>query len=150
MLVSAGTCLALPGPRCGPCRLRHFFLQHQGLFSLDALSQLHQGLSEDTGVSTALHTQLSGGFFKVLAGPLCLDQPWTHIFSGVPSPPPGTPEKSRLYTWISHSKEGYFCHHSSCWLCRESNSCTYISTYSVEQRVPCFQGTQHLFSPCSL
>ena len=111
--------------------------------------------TRDTGISvcpaaTALHTQLSGEFFKVLAGPLCLDQPWTHIFFGVSSPPPGTPEKSHLNTWISHSKEGYFCHHSSFWLCRESNSCTYISTYSVEQRVTCFQGTQHLFSPCSL
>lgn len=92
--------------------------QHQSLFSLNLLSQLHLGPSVDQGMSTGLPTLLSRGFFKVLTDRLCLDKPWSHILSGILSPPPGTPGKSHLNIWISQSREGYFRHHSSCFPCR--------------------------------
>ena len=59
-------------PTVAPKRRPTFFLQHQGLFGLDPLSQIHQGPFEDKG-SIALHVQLSRGF-KVLTDPLCLNQ----------------------------------------------------------------------------
>lgn len=51
------------------------FLQHQGLFGLDPLSDITPGPFEDKGLYTALHMQLSRGF-KELTDPLCLNQHW--------------------------------------------------------------------------